>query len=408
MDNIDKSKDLKINLQERLYNNLPNIYLSEDAKHGYALKKVLSVLGVGFNELEQYVKDLSNAYDLDKCPANFLPLIAQLYGVEFPYSFDVATQRKFLKVIPLLYANKGTDVAFKYLAREIFGQATVTNSWTADRGDISLDDWINSDEWKKLFVKVEVDGETFQLDDKANQFIKFSEIIRPVNTILIPYIVFFYQDKYDKESNIKELYDLAILYCDDKLETIKQALDQYDSSTLSMQDEELYKTITRFPTDSNPFLINLDRLNSAKTLGAYNDLTIISHVPEEEVITSIRYDVDVSSNTHTNDSDSYLVDVTYSHGDTTTITDSINVDRGTDSYDLGTLTPPSTTEVLLVWKSDDKYLLDTSVYTDSENFNRLLSGDELDKLDVVNTRFSHLGGSKLTTEFRTTDFISTF
>ena len=80
--NIDE--DLKVNLRDRLYYNLPDLYLREDPKYGYALQKVLSVLGVGFNELETYIRDLTYAYDLDKCPAKFLPLIAQFYGVEFP------------------------------------------------------------------------------------------------------------------------------------------------------------------------------------------------------------------------------------------------------------------------------------------------------------------------------------
>ena len=201
-----------INLGKYLYNKFPDLYLSEDSRQGYALKRFFEVLGGGFDEQERYIADFSNIHNVDLCPAPLLPLLAEQYGFEFPYDMDEATQRKFIKVIPFLYQYKGTDRAFKYLAREIFGEGTVTNTYTlSPPAGVSWEEWISNpstqQDWQKLFVKLEVNGETLFLDERVTNFSKFSELIRPVNMRVVPNLVLFYQDIRDNSLS-QEMYDL--------------------------------------------------------------------------------------------------------------------------------------------------------------------------------------------------------
>lgn len=402
-----KPNNLKVNLRDNLYKNLPNIYHREDAKNGYALQKVLQVLGTGLNEIEQYINDLSNVYDIDKCPAQFLPLIAQYYGVEFPYSFDEATQRKFLKVIPKLYENKGTDTAFRYLAREIFGQATVTSTEVPVKPpEMSMEEWIESGEWKKLFVTAEVDGETYRLDDKANQFIKFSEILRPVNTILIPHLVFFYKDDYDRGDKVIERFDWARVSCDDDLENaIKVKLDVDHFEVLKdIIHEETYDFLAK-AYDTDQFYLNTSALNSQHTLSTWFDKTIIKVVAEIENFTRIVYE----------DGDKDLLSLIDQDTFTATLTDTVlDVVKGldTETYSinvsnyttLDTLRVRPEYEVKFIASSDDS--LDSARYrgTDVDTFTKTKL-DTYDTTKSISKRNSHLLSHKLVTNLRTTDFI---
>lgn len=399
--------NLKVNLQERLYNNLPDLYQKEDSKYGYTLRKVLEVFGVGFNELEKYIYDLSMAYDLDNCPAKFLPLIAQFYGVEFPYSFDEATQRKFLKVIPLLYEHKGTDKAFRFLAREIFGQATVTNSWTPNRRDTDMteEEWIASGEWKKLYVKAEVDGETYELDDKANQFIKFSEILRPVNTVLIPHLSFFYLEEYDRAGKVKSTYELDRLDCYDEVEIVKKAKIT-DLEKMKTSDAEVYNVPARV-FDTNGFRLNLSLLNSKDTLSGWEDKTIIKHIPVTDYFNKIIYDVGELDTITAIDSDEYTTKIAEILVETLRdlSREVYNVSINGD-FSLDTLKQNEGVDAKRFTGELDTYNLDTSKYLDEDTTSVVNMVDSYNTYKSRSVRFSHLGLTKLTTEFRTTDFIS--
>lgn len=408
------NKELKINLQERLYKNLPNIYLREDAKNGYALRKVLEVFGVGFNELEKYIQDLSYSYDIDNCPSKFLPLIAKFYGIQFPYAFDEATQRRFLKVVPKLYEHKGTDLAFKYLAREIFGQATVTKSWTPIRDSAtSEEDWEESEEWKKLYVRAEVDGETFMLNDKANQFNIFAEVIRPVNTIIVPHIAFFYQDLYDMSLKVNEKYTLDFLHCDDKLENAIKAKKYTSEDLIKLKvEEEVYNASKNQLYDTDQFITNVNNLNSHFILSTWTDLDIIKNEPVEEKFTKIIYEDKALDKTKFIDGEDKFTLKT--NTDTSLDVHKYNVEK--ESYvdefeieieeDLGTITRHDGSEVKKIAETTtDEYLF--SVYKGLDTDKRTLNtkGDDDIKLKVRSTRHSHLGVGKLVTSFWTTDFI---
>lgn len=190
-----------MDIKNFLYDRLPELYRSYDANQSspFPLKRYLEILTEGgLAELLKYIEALRSIQNIDECPKEFLPLVAQQYGLEFPYDMDENTQRKFIKILPKLYANKGTEESFKYLAREIFGEATNLKASMSQKPEgITDEEWESLKDWQKLLVYLEIDGETLKLDNKHINFLKFCELIRPVNTVVIPYLALFYRDIYD-------------------------------------------------------------------------------------------------------------------------------------------------------------------------------------------------------------------
>lgn len=198
-----------MDIKDFLYDRLPELYRKYDAEQAspYPLKRYLDILTEGgLAELLKYIEDLRKIQNIDECPKEFLPLIAQQYGLDFPYDMDETSQRKFIKVLPKLYANKGTEEAFKYLAREIFGEATNLKANMAQKPEEMADEeWQKLNDWQKLLVYLEIDGETLKLENKHINFLKFCEIIRPVNTVVIPYLALFYKDQYERLNRANDI-----------------------------------------------------------------------------------------------------------------------------------------------------------------------------------------------------------
>ena len=301
-----------INLGKYLYNKFPDLYLSEDSRQGYALKRFFEVLGGGFDEQERYIADFSNIHNVDLCPAPLLPLLAEQYGFEFPYDMDEATQRKFIKVIPFLYQYKGTDRAFKYLAREIFGEGTVTNTYTlSPPAGVSWEEWISNpstqQDWQKLFVKLEVNGETLFLDERVTNFSKFSELIRPVNMRVVPNLVLFYKDKMDF-SNIQETYNWDLVQEDNGifLWRFRDGSDRIGEQQLVDKlkftpEEEPYDR-TRISDFLREFKLEQGELsNSDYRLNNYGLIDYLKVNPEYETRTAIMYDEHKLDNPKTTD-----------------------------------------------------------------------------------------------------------
>jgi hypothetical protein len=225
-----------IKLSENLYNKLPPLYKSEDSKIEpipFPLKRFLQVLGGGFDFLESKIIDFGNIIDVDNCPNEYVNLLAHLLGIDFPYSMDVATKKKFIKVFPTLNKLKGSPSSFEYLARETFGSTAVisTNKTQYVEG-------MPSEEWRKIHVRVELDGESLYLSDKEESFKKFAETLRPANSILVTDLALFYMDKFNKRANVE--YTTDIFY-DTLLESYLKA---------SLADVLTYEKLTSSDADS--------------------------------------------------------------------------------------------------------------------------------------------------------------
>lgn len=297
-----------MDLKDFLYERLPELYRREDAKISpspYPLKRFLEVLTEGgFQQLLNYIEDFRRVQNIDECPKELLPLVAQQYGLEFPYDMDEASQRKFIKVLPTLYANKGTEEAFKYLAREIFGQGTNLNTQMAQKPeDMTQEEWEELGDWQKLLVYLEVDGETLKLDNKHLNFIKFCEIIRPVNTTVIPYLAVFYKDFYDRLNKSNDIVNTE--YIEEKSEdeytvTIQDVFEYINASDIW---SDVYRGTTRLANNrlnNNKGLLNKNIVLNCPQISDDN-LDILKDVLVEESAVKFRYDTDSHKVTDTND-----------------------------------------------------------------------------------------------------------
>lgn len=401
---------------KHLYNKFPDLYLSEDSKNGFALQKFMEVLGGGFDKAEQDIINFSNIYNADLCPAPLLPLLAEQFGLEFPYDMDEATQRKFIKVLPFLYQYKGTDKAFKYLAREIFGEGTVTNSYTlSPPPGVSWDEWINDpktqEDWQKLFVRLEVNGENLYLDDREVNFVKFAELIRPVNKKVIPNLVLFYEDIRDK-AKTQEQYVWDWVKDDNGIYTYKLkelASDNYNTESIILAPEdEIYFTREKAIDFLDPLNLGVGKLTSIYyKLSEFDALDTIICAPDEEVRTKMMYDE------HTKD-----------------IQTTLDEDASTREINeiLDTILFKELSEDINEIPKDDSYFVEKQSHLDDDKFTR--TKDDAYTLSVtieaplvetvrqgaevnfnstvtVTRTTTKIGLSKLVTNFRTTDFTPT-
>lgn len=204
---------MPINLKDNLYKNLPSIYKYEDSLASpdpFPLKRFLSVLGDGgFNELESYIKDIENLYDVDNNNDIFLPYLSEMFGIKFPFDagMDVALQRNILKILPILYKLKGTEDSFNYLSRELFGYGSKAETYTKTYAEM-LPEEVWAIERTKIFVRLEANGEDDYVAQHINSFgdryIHYAEIIRPANKHIITHLALIYNDIFDIYSRYME------------------------------------------------------------------------------------------------------------------------------------------------------------------------------------------------------------
>lgn len=426
-----------------LYDKLPSIYRQEDSRIGFPLQRFLEVLGGGLDEIEKYILDFSNIIDVDSCPASLLPFLAKTYGLEFPYDMDEKSQRKFIKVIPYLYQYKGTDKAYRFLAREIFGEGTVTNTYTLMPPEgVSWDDWINNpdtaEDWLKTFIRVEVDGETLNLEDRALNFIKFIELIRPANRRAIPNLVLFYKDLYNR-LNLNEYYNWDWINEDNGIfeyryrTGIDRINELYTSDICKLTEEDETYDRTNLLDYLEELLINQAILNSPYYKVAQKGLEdYIKCLPEDEVRTSIFFDTHVLdslqeetniSYNNENLSEAYNLDTSKTYDDDESYLKEFFTDAPTDfilgeailgwnhsslsQTDLETYITCSPETETNSFAKDDTYVLDTNSYDYGDEVFSSVPQELTQSSSITQTRTSTKLSTltfKLNTTFITTDY----
>lgn len=152
-----------------LYNRLPPHYRNVDAKYNYPLKRFLSVLVEGgFNPVERDIERMYDLLDPDKCPAEFLPLLAAILGFEFPFDMPEDIQRRFIKNAAKLYRIKGTRASLQYLISELMGFQAILTS----------EDVIN----KTFVVDITASGDDPHLELKQKKIVQLLEMYKPVGS----------------------------------------------------------------------------------------------------------------------------------------------------------------------------------------------------------------------------------
>ncbi|MBO8161165.1 MAG: hypothetical protein H0Z24_05965 [Thermosipho sp. (in: Bacteria)] len=189
--------DSNKNFGSIFYNTLPEVYRNEDTSK--QLENFLKVFGEGANFLYSKIYDYYNLFNVDKVPKELLPYLAEMLGFYFPYDIPEQDQRKFIKIIPYLYRLKGTPTSFEYLGRELFGWDTkVEKNKVFYTGEDPVGGETQILDNETAVVKVYADVEESLVFNKVENFKKFAEFIRPINTIISVVISYLYFDEYNK------------------------------------------------------------------------------------------------------------------------------------------------------------------------------------------------------------------
>lgn len=213
---------MKDNFDKQLYNMLPPIYRKEDAKvkpNPEPLKRFLKILHEGgYKPLIERIDSLQNLTDIDNADPNDLHLLVKTLGLDFPYNMTDKERKKYLKIIPTIYKSKGTEDSFNFLAREIFSTKTSIHT-TAE----TYQEGMTPEEWRRIFINIEVDGSLPDLQRKEQNFRKFVEIVRPVNRILVINLMLMYYDEYNLDERARDNYKFEKLFFNEGVEEFIKA-----------------------------------------------------------------------------------------------------------------------------------------------------------------------------------------
>lgn len=124
-----------------MYNDLPDIYLSEDEKIGHPLRRFMLLIG----QFLDFMKSVSNINRLllkpGSCPDSLLPILTEHFGLNYNYDVPPVYQRKFLTQYGDLVETKGTESMLVYMASELTDGYNASLQKTGDKTynlDISL------------------------------------------------------------------------------------------------------------------------------------------------------------------------------------------------------------------------------------------------------------------------------
>lgn len=238
-------------LDELLYGLLPEVYRQEDSKikpTPFPLKRFIQVASTGLEFIEGKIEGHSNIYNLDKTPEELIPHLAKMMGWEFPYDMPIDEQRNLLKSLPYLYQMKGTATVFDYLGRKVFGADSSAETVRRDYPFSALNN--TSHEISQTFllntvkniidVRVLINGEVSQINEKIERYNDFADRFRPVNHYLNIIISLFYSSDY--EIKVTDEHVIDILQTTDTFSKTLPNLAEYLDLTKSF-DEDKYNRI---------------------------------------------------------------------------------------------------------------------------------------------------------------------
>lgn len=294
----------KFDLQ--LYNMLPPIYRNEDAKirpNPEPLKRFLKILHEGgFKPLIHDIDSQQNLMDIDVADSRYLHLLVQTLGLDFPYNMTDKERRKYLKIIPAIYKSKGTADSFNFLAREIFSTKTNINT----RAEV-YEEGMTPEEWRRIFIDIEVDGALPDLQRKEENFRKFVEIVRPVNRLLVINLMLTYFDTYKFDERVRDLFNSEIITINPELDEFVRSLnDELDKSILKLKAETEISHLKPYDY-RDPFNLNSNTLNNLKFgLSSFYSLDVINEKPLVESVKKYVEGISFEAITESPTSDSYL------------------------------------------------------------------------------------------------------
>ena len=82
-------------------------YVPEVFSNSRDFQVFLRLLGMVSTVFEYKAEHLGDLYDADKCPTEFLPLLATMVGYKYDSSLSETFNRAIIKAFPILLRNKG-------------------------------------------------------------------------------------------------------------------------------------------------------------------------------------------------------------------------------------------------------------------------------------------------------------
>lgn len=217
---------------EKLYNTLPQMYRSDDATVGYALRRYLqSTAEGGFSHVISEINDLLDLNDPDKCPEEFLELVFKQYGFEAFNGIPEVYLRKLLPLLGELYNRKGTTTVIEYLTSVISGIKT----------DIAVSPNFSQDYTVNLRFEMDWDEQNFP---NKNQLLRIIKEFIPFFVEVVVVLIYMFYESVSLKTEEKHLLDIqTVPYNDDTNLSTKE----YTHEILSTTNEdscEFYSTNT--------------------------------------------------------------------------------------------------------------------------------------------------------------------
>jgi len=173
--------------QVHLADLLPPIYKAGDSEQpDKPLQMLMKSFGQVLDSIQDNINSFLDIWDIDTCPASFLPYISHELGWEMDRSYSQGTQRKILKLLVQLYKIKGTKVGILAILR-LFLEKTVEiyNVWNrcwrlgvSGRTELGINTWLGPGGWSKYWFCVFFPEDTLSEEEKASAFYLVS-IMRP-------------------------------------------------------------------------------------------------------------------------------------------------------------------------------------------------------------------------------------
>jgi P2-related tail formation protein len=110
----------KESFAQYVYNLMPEIYRTEDAKHSYVLKKYIdAVIEGGYGHLVEKLNSFTGITNAETCPENLFPYLFESRGLTYQKSINIKYQRKILANLGELNKRRGTYASIRYLVKAL-------------------------------------------------------------------------------------------------------------------------------------------------------------------------------------------------------------------------------------------------------------------------------------------------
>lgn len=251
---------------EIFYKRLPEIYKKEDrnALNPYQLKKYLRILGEGFDDIEKSVDSLKFNFDMDLATTETITPSAKLLGFNFPYNMTENEKRNLVKILPLLYRNKGNAKVFEYLANVIFGQYSNPVTIDLEKSTMLVGSNPNA---HCITIGVSYLDELPNLLDRLRNYIMFVEEFRPVN-LFLKYVFKPFTEEVGLLKIVDTILDLPIVYTN---EYVLYDIDEFYFDTSLLVSTDNYSIVSVYIDEPLGFNIPRARLNETFILSSWQN-----------------------------------------------------------------------------------------------------------------------------------------